>query len=142
MLRTAPRRLVPLAIVIALAASGCGVDEEPTGEPTPTASDTSSPAEAPSESGSTAGAGTHIAVTFEGDTVEPNGERVQAKAGEEISLDITADAPGEIHVHSSPEQELSYEAGTSTLTLTIEQPGVVEVESHDLDKVIVQLEVR
>ena len=45
-------------------------------------------------------------------------------------------------MHSSPEQELEYDAGTTTLELTIDQPGVVDVESHDLEKTIVQLEVR
>ena len=45
-------------------------------------------------------------------------------------------------MHSTPEQELSYEAGTTDLPLTIDQPGIVDVESHDLDLVIVQLEVR
>ena len=118
MRRTPPRRLAPLALVVVLAVAGCGGDAEP------------------------AGSGTRIEVTFTGDTVAPSGERVEVAAGEEIELDVTADAPGEIHVHSTPEQELSYGAGSTTLTLTIDQPGVVEVESHDLDKVIVQLEVR
>jgi len=82
-----------------------------------------------------------IEITFSGDTVEPNGERVEVKAGEEITLQVKADEPGELHVHSSPEQELPYAAGTNTLKLTIDEPGVVEVESHELEKVVVQLEV-
>ena len=44
-------------------------------------------------------------------------------------------------MHSKPEQELEYGEGTTTLPLTIDKPGVVDVESHDLEKVIVQLEV-
>ena len=83
-----------------------------------------------------------IEVTFEGDTVTPNGERVKVAAGQPVELDITADAPGEIHVHSDPEQELEYDAGTSTVEIEpIDQPGVVDVESHSLEQVIVQLEV-
>ena len=54
---------------------------------------------------------------------------------------MKADEPGELHVHSSPEQELEYGAGTTTLKLTLDQPGVVDVESHDPKAVIVQLEV-
>jgi hypothetical protein len=84
-----------------------------------------------------------IEVTFDGDTVTPSGERVEVAVGQDVELDVTADEPGEIHVHSDPEQELEYDAGESTVTITgIDQPGVVEVESHSLDQVIVQLEVR
>jgi hypothetical protein len=83
-----------------------------------------------------------VEVTFEGDTVTPNGARVKVAVGQPVELDITADAPGEIHVHSDPEQELEYDAGTSTVEIEpIDQPGVVDVESHDLEQVIVQLEV-
>ena len=59
-----------------------------------------------------------------------------------IELVVKADEGGEIHVHSEPEQELEYGEGTTTLPLTIDKPGVVDVESHDLEKVIVQLEVK
>jgi hypothetical protein len=84
-----------------------------------------------------------VQVTFEGDSVTPNGERVEVAKGQDIDLDVTADKAGEIHVHSSPEQELEYEAGESTVTIKgIDQPGTVDVESHTLEKVIVQLEVR
>ena len=83
-----------------------------------------------------------IEVTFDGDSVTPNGERVEVSTGQDIELKITADVEGEIHVHSSPEQELEYPAGESTQTIQgIDQPGTVDVESHHLDKVIVQLEV-
>ena len=83
-----------------------------------------------------------IEVTIEGDSVTPNGDRVTVAVGQPVELDITADAPGEIHVHSDPEQELEYDAGTSTVEIEpIDQPGVVDVESHALEQVIVQLEV-
>jgi hypothetical protein len=83
-----------------------------------------------------------IKVTFAGDTVDPNGERVEVAKGQDVKLEVTADKGGEIHVHSSPEQELEYEAGESTLTIKgIDQPGTVDVESHTLEKVLVQLEV-
>jgi FtsP/CotA-like multicopper oxidase with cupredoxin domain len=84
-----------------------------------------------------------IQVTVSGDTVTPNGDRVQVAVGQRIDLVVTADAPGEIHVHSSPEQEFEYKAGTQTLTLApIEKPSIVDVESHTLEKTIVQLEAR
>jgi hypothetical protein len=81
-----------------------------------------------------------IVVTFEGGDVTPKGERVTVNQGE-VTFEVTADEPGAIHVHSSPEQEFDYEAGTHDYTVALDTPGVVEVESHDLDVVIVQLEV-
>ena len=133
-----------LALATALLLTGCGSEESPpTVEPTPTAEPTpqgtSTPsAPAPSEEP----AGTTIDITFTGDEVDPDGVSREVEAGEPITLRIVADRPGEIHVHSSPEQELEYPAGTTTKTLTIDRPGVVEVESHTLDRLILQLEVR
>jgi len=84
-----------------------------------------------------------IEVTFDGDSVTPSGDRVEVERGQKIELEVTADAPGEIHVHSDPEQQLDYVEGTTTVTIQgIDEPGTVDVESHTLDKVIVQLEVR
>lgn len=136
--------------------AGCGEDAEPA-EPTASPSSSTTASESASEVGQR-GVGLRVGqrdaerergprgqtidITFDGDTVTPNGERVDATVGEPITLVVTADAPGEIHVHSTPEQELAYDAGTTELSLTIDQPGLVDVESHDLDVVIVQLEVR
>ena len=122
------RALATLAVLActAAAASGCG------------GGDSSSPP----GSGSSA-APKVIQVTFSGDSVTPNGDRVEVQHGQPVELKITADAPGEIHVHSSPEQELEYDKGTSTVEIEpIDAPGIVDVESHTLDKTIVQLEVR
>ena len=83
-----------------------------------------------------------VQITFENGEVSPSGERIEVEAGEPIDLEVTADEPGEIHIHSDPEQEIAYEAGTETIEIEIERPGVVAVESHDLDQVIVQLEVK
>jgi hypothetical protein len=84
-----------------------------------------------------------IQVTITGDSVTPNGDRVSVQVGQPIELVVKADAEGEIHVHSDPEHELDYGVGTTTLqTFTIDKPGIVEVESHDLEKTIVQLEVK
>ncbi len=87
------------------------------------------------------GDATTVEITFSDGSVTPNGERVEVQAGEPIELVVKADQPGELHVHSNPEQELEYGAGTTTLRLTLDQPGVVDVESHHPKVVVVQLEV-
>ena len=84
-----------------------------------------------------------IDVTFHCSSVTPNGQRFTVGVGQRIELDVTADAPGEIHVHSSPEQEFHYDTGSSTIEVKpIRAPGLVTVESHTLDKVILQLQAQ
>lgn len=82
-----------------------------------------------------------INVTIKGASVTPNGARVQVKIGTPITLKINADKAGEIHVHSTPELHIDFPKGTSTKKFTIDKPGIIDVEDHALDKVIVQLEV-
>ena len=92
--------------------------------------------------GSTDGGGKiTIDITVKDGKVTPHGDRVKAKVGQPVTLNIDADTSGEIHVHSSPEQEIEFDKGTSIKKLTIDQPGIVDVEDHALEQVIVQLEV-
>lgn len=115
------RALAAATVIAALAGglSGCGSDARP---------DADTPVK--------------IEVTFKDGAVSPVGERVDVGVGQEVDFVVTADEPGEIHVHSDPEQELSYGTGTETLTVKVGRPGLVAVESHDLDQVIVQLAVK
>jgi hypothetical protein len=84
-----------------------------------------------------------IDITFSGDDVTPNGQRYDVAVGQPIEFDVTADAPGEIHVHSSPEQEFEYDKGSSTITVApIDAPGRVEVESHTLEKTLFTLQAQ
>jgi|tagenome__1003787_1003787.scaffolds.fasta_scaffold20431500_2 hypothetical protein len=85
-----------------------------------------------------------IDITFDGSSVTPNGTDIEVEVGQRIELDVTADAPGEIHVHSSPEeQEFEYDKGSQTFTVKpIPAPGQVVVESHTLDKTLFTLVAR
>ncbi|KQV65716.1 hypothetical protein ASC64_12425 [Nocardioides sp. Root122] len=132
-------RLAPLTLVLALglAACGDGGDDEPAAT-----QGSSSPSESTSDSASADGDAVAVTVTREGDTFTPNGERVELEVGQTLDLTITSDAAGEFHVHSTPEQEIAYDAGTSEHQITIDRPGVVEVESHEPASIVLQLEVR
>lgn len=138
------RRVAALALSLGLAlgATACSDDTDATATSEPSASEAPSEEPTPTEEPTEEPTDEALQITFDGDTVNPNGDRVEATAGEELTLAITADAPGELHVHATPEQVLPYKAGTSRLTLTIDTPGVVEVESHELGLIVVQLEVR
>ena len=83
---------------------------------------------------------TSAEITIENGEASPV-ERVRVDVGEPVELVVKADEPGSLHVHASSEQELDYTAGTTTLTLTIDEPGVVDVESHELGALVLQLEV-
>lgn len=81
-------------------------------------------------------------VTVSGDDLSPLGKRVEVGVGQTLEVNIEADEAGEFHVHSKPEQEITYEAGESTHELSFDKAGVFPIESHDLGKVLVTLEVR
>lgn len=140
------RAAAAAALVWSLA--GCGGEAPSDTDPSPTTSE--SPTESasgstgedePAGDGSGENAGA-ISITFTGDEVDPAGERVEVEVGSEVVLDITADAPGSLHVHTSPEQEIHYGQGTTSAAVVVDQPGVIEVESHDLGLVVLQLEAR
>ena len=134
-------RLAPLVLVLAASLSACGGDGD-TDPPATDQSSSSSPSDS-SDSGSTStGGGAAVTVTREGDSFTPNGERVELGVDQTLVLTIEADEAGELHVHSTPEQEISYDAGTSEHEIVIDRPGVVEVESHEPDVILLQLEVR
>jgi hypothetical protein len=144
------RTALATTLAAALLLGGCGSDDpateadqdsSPSAASTPTDEATeSSPAEEESEKPRPQGPFADL--TFKGDTVSPNGERVDLGVGEKLTLRIDADRPGELHVHATPEQEISFPAGQSERPLVIDQPGVVDVEDHESGKVLLQLEVR
>lgn len=127
---------VALMTGLTLMLAGCGDDEGPSR--TPGDNDVVASTEVPE----TPPAGTTIRVRISGDKVSPSGESVKADRGKPVNLAIVSDRPGELHVHSTPEQQIAFPKGASSATITIDQPGVVDIEDHELDQLIVQLEVR
>jgi hypothetical protein len=141
-MESGPRRslVVALTAVLAFALAGCGGSDgsKDAGEggddlsATPSAQVTADP---PADA-------KVIGITITASSVSPSGDRITVKRNQPIVLEIDAAAGGELHVHSSPEQHVEFPAGKSQVQLTLDQPGVVDIEDHDLDKLIVQLEVR
>ena len=146
-LRTRPL-LGALLVAALLVLGACGSGDDGSSGKTsdePTAAESSASEQTPSQSAAaepTKQPGTTIDITFSGGKVDPDGVQVKVKAGEPINFRVQADQPGELHVHSSPEHEIAYRAGTTRKTITIEQPGLVDVESHDPERLVVKLEVR
>ena len=134
-----PRALhVGAAALLLFALTACGSSskdtreaEKPDIEATPTAQVTTTPAPDAKV----------MEITITGDSVEPSGAQVEIKRNQPVVLRITADAAGQLHAHSSPEKHIGFPAGDSEVTFSFDKPGVIAVEDHALDRLIVQLEV-
>jgi predicted small lipoprotein YifL len=118
-------RLAPVVLLLAAGLTACGGTEA-----TP-------PAASPTDDTAVA-----VEVTRENDTFTPNGERVDLGINQPLEVTITSDVAGTFHIHSTPEQQIDYKVGTTTSEISINRPGVVELESHEPDSIIFQLEVR
>jgi hypothetical protein len=108
-------------LVIGGLTAGCGGKDKTGTTPTPTS--------------------TVVNATIRGNDIEPNGKRIPVKVGEDITINVDSDRDGELHVHSSPEQHLEYKKGKTTFHVSIKTPGIVDIEDHVADKVLVSLEV-
>jgi len=86
-----------------------------------------------------------IDITIADGEVSPNGDAVDASVGQPIELRVDSDVADELHVHSEPEQEFEVEANPGTdqvFTFSVDLPGQVEVELHELEATIVELVVQ
>lgn len=144
-----PRRTALAGVATALCAvllAGCGSDDGSATDESPGASpsETSQAPEAtatPEATPTDESSGQQVEVDLTGGST-PDAQSVEVTSGEPVTLVVRADAAGELHVHSTPEQDLDYPAGRSEHPLVLDRPGVVDVESHDLGVVLVRLEVR
>jgi hypothetical protein len=108
--------------VLLLALSACGSSSSPSSTPT-----TQTP--------------TKIAIKITADSVDPNAAEVKVGLNQPVVLQITSTVAGELHVHSTPEQHVEFPVGYTEKTLTFDKPGVIDIEDHALEKLIVQVEV-
>jgi hypothetical protein len=136
------RHTVPaLTLAATLLVAGCGGDDPATTTPssTPPPSSTNAAATTPTE---TAFAGTEIVVAVKGGKVDPATHRVKVAKGTPVRLLVTSDKADELHVHGY-EIEKELPAGEQvTVDFTADQTGVFEIETHETELQLAQLEVR
>jgi plastocyanin len=163
--------LTALAAVVALMLAGCGgggsdtsgaASEEQTTSPSasapgesPSDSPSDSPSESPSDDASddstdspgdveTEDDAVEIEIEIENGRVTPSGKRVDVQVGERIRFKVDSDVADELHVHSTPEHTFAVQPcdDDEEFEFTLNQPGVVDVELHELGDVIVSIAAR
>lgn len=139
---TTPATAIAAVTMIALTISGCSAEDRSTPQAPTSPPAASSSADRTPDQPTATPEGPTLEVRIEGDSVAPNGAQLEVGTGEVLTVEVTSDRAGELHVHASPEQFLDFGEGTTTRTLQLEVPGVVEVEDHETSAVVAQIEVR
>jgi hypothetical protein len=96
-----------------------------------------------SQGPSAGGAGPVVDVTIAHGQASPTNAALQAKVHQQITLHVTSDAPDELHVHSTPDRKFEVAAAPNqTFQFSVDVPGNVEVELHQLDRTIATVQVQ
>ena len=84
-----------------------------------------------------------IDITIEGGEVTPTNVARDAGVGQPIELRVDSDSADELHVHSTPEHTFDVGVGPGqTYRFTVDMPGRVDVELHELHKTVATIQVR
>jgi ABC-type glycerol-3-phosphate transport system substrate-binding protein len=84
-----------------------------------------------------------IEVTIKGGTVTPTNEQLQSAVNEQIVIRVNSDVADELHVHSTPEHTFKIEAKPAqSFQFTVDVPGKVDVELHQLKTTIATITVQ
>lgn len=128
------------AAALVVAACGGSKDSEQPAAPNPTAS-TISPTDMTDQQRPTDRL--TIDVSIEGGNVTPTNARLEGKVGQPIVLRVNSDAADQLHVHSVPEHTFTVAPKPGQMfQFTVDVPGNVEIELHDLHRVIASVQVR
>jgi hypothetical protein len=84
-----------------------------------------------------------VDVTIKGGEVTPTNEPLQGAVGEPIVIRVNSDAADQLHVHSNPEHTFTVEPKNGQqFQFTVDVPGKVDVELHELKKTVATITVQ
>ncbi|MEV6236083.1 hypothetical protein [Lentzea sp. NPDC051838] len=127
------RRILAVAACFALAACGSGE--------TATTTMHQQHAPVAAETTSSAPATTAFDVTVQGGSVVPASSVRPVQLGKPVRITIVSDEDDEVHVHGYDKKATLKAGQQATLEFTADQPGVFEVELHHQDLLLLQLQV-
>ncbi|AKS31315.1 hypothetical protein [Mycolicibacterium goodii] len=133
-----------MTLALAVVTAGCGSDgsdEQGSAAPASPSQSTVSPSDMTDQQ--QAPSRLVIDVTIKGGEVTPTNEQVQGKVGDPIVVRVNSDAADELHVHSNPEHNFPIEARNGQqFQFTVDVPGTVDIELHQLNRVIASVQVQ
>lgn len=144
----APGQAILVAAVAAALLAGCG---SPEATPSASSSSTSnSPvgsseiaAPATTTTPSVADDATVVDIAISSGTVTPTNGQAQGSVGRPIVLRVSSDVTDSLHVHSVPEHTFSVQPHPNQeFEFTVDVPGQVDIELHDLSRTVVTIQVR
>jgi hypothetical protein len=84
-----------------------------------------------------------IDVTIKGGEVTPTNAQYQSAAKELIVVRVNSDVADQLHVHSNPEHTFNVEPKSGqSFQFTVDVPGKVDIELHQLNKTIATVTVQ
>ncbi|MDO3634700.1 hypothetical protein [Mycolicibacterium arseniciresistens] len=144
----APRIGVIAAAILAIALVGCSSSTAP-GESSTSVSSRSATSAPPAASASPAPSpsipddATTVDINIAGGVVTPTNGQAQGVVGKPIVLKVSSDVADQLHVHSSPENTFQVEPRRDQVfEFTVDVPGQVDIELHDLNRTVVTVQVR
>jgi hypothetical protein len=125
----------------ALITAGCGGSnggESASGSPSPS---TVTPSDMPNDQAPPTRL--VIDVDIKEGNVTPTNKQLQAAVKEQIVIRVNSDVADQLHVHSTPEHTFNIEAKPmQSFQFTVDVPGKVDVELHQLKKTIATIAVQ
>jgi hypothetical protein len=82
-----------------------------------------------------------ITVSVQDGKVSPKPRRVEVEKDSQIRLLVTGDVDDEVHVHGFDIEEPLEAGRTTTVEFVVNEEGVFEVETHESELELLQLEV-
>lgn len=78
-----------------------------------------------------------VDVTIKGGEVTPTNAQFESKAKEPIVIRVNSDVADQLHVHSNPEHTFNVEPKNGqSFQFTVDVPGKVDIELHELNRTI------
>ncbi len=138
-------RFAAAVFVAALALTACASEESDGASASDSSASHSGEHSTDSTSPATEPAGDEaleVNVSVRDGEVDPPTQRVEVEQGQQVRLTITSDVDDTIHVHGF-DVEGELQAGQpTTLEFVADQTGLFEVETHETELLLLQLEIR